>query len=70
MREYMLQPKNKSEELPEWLIPNFIIGKCMTDKVVKEEHFENNTLSLNYNDITSFLMKSKPNLKSNLAFKE
>lgn len=70
MREYMLQPKDKSEEVVECLIPTYVIGKCMNDKMVKEEHFENNTLNLNYNDIISFLVKSKPTLKTNLAFRE
>ena len=62
--------KDKNTEVVEWLIPTFIIGKCIEDKVVKEEFFENNTLSLNYNDIHSFLLKSRPTLKTNLAFKE
>ncbi len=69
MREYMLC-KDKSAEVVECLIPSFIIGKCIEDKVVKEEYFENNTLTLNYNDIHSFLVKSRPTLKTNLAFKE
>lgn len=72
MREYMIQGKDKNDDstITEWLIPSFIIGKCITDKVVKEEHYLDNTLSLNYNDITSYLTKSRPTLKTNLAFKE
>lgn len=53
-----------------FLIPSFVIGKCVHDKVVKEVHYENNSLTLNYNDITSFLVRSQPTLKSNLAFKD
>lgn len=52
------------------MIPAFIIGKCVLDKVVNEEHYESNTLNLHYNDITSYLVHSKPTLKSNLAFKD
>ena len=51
-------------------MPGFIIGKCIEDKLIKEEFYDNNTLCLNYNDIYSFLIKSRPTLKTNLAFKE
>lgn len=67
MKDYYSDLKS---EVAECLIPSFIIGKCVLDKVVKEQHFDNNSLTLNYNDITSYILQSKPTLKTNLAFKD
>lgn len=56
MRVYY-QRKGEGEVAP-WLIPSFVIGKCVQDKLVKEVHYENNSLTLNYNDITAYLVTS------------
>lgn len=62
--------KDSDEQVSKCLIPQFIIGKSIEDVVVKQDYFENKQYELNYNNISSLIMKSRPTGKTNLSFKD
>ena len=62
--------KDEDEQVLKCLIPQFIVGKSIEDLVSKQDYFENKQFELNYNNITSYIMKSRPTGKTNLSFKD